>query len=54
MTWHVATVPAPELISLLVRIRSAGGTVACCRPGPDGVRITWTTVSTGPDSREER
>lgn len=43
MTWHVATVPAAELAVVLGRIRSEGGTVACCRPGTDGVYVTWTT-----------
>lgn len=45
MTWHTATVPAQALASLLARIRSAGGTIACSMPGAHGVRVTWTTVS---------
>lgn len=44
MTWHTATVPVDALTSLLARIRDAGGTVACSRPGDEGVRVTWTTV----------
>jgi hypothetical protein len=45
MNWHTATVPAESLTSLLARIRNLGGTIACSRPGVDGVRVTWTTAS---------
>ncbi|WP_188113340.1 hypothetical protein [Nocardioides humilatus] len=50
MTWHTATVPASGLATLLAKIRSAGGTIACSLPGVDGIRVTWTTVSS--DSSE--
>ena len=49
MTWHTAIVPAEGLVALLARIRSLGGTIACCRPGTDGVRVTWTTASANGD-----
>jgi hypothetical protein len=44
MNWHIDTVPAECLTSLLARIRSLGGTIACSRRGADGVRVTWTTA----------
>jgi hypothetical protein len=44
MTWHIDTVPPEELASLLARIRSTGGTIACSTPGTDGVRVTWTSA----------
>ena len=44
MTWHTATVPAEALFSLLDRIRTAGGTIACSMPTAAGVRVTWTTL----------
>jgi len=44
MNWHIDTVPAECLTSLLARIRSLGGTIACSKPGADGVRVTWTTA----------
>jgi hypothetical protein len=43
MNWHSATVPPEGLAALLARIQVAGGIVACSRPGPDGVHVTWTT-----------
>ena len=43
MNWHSATVPAERLGALLARIESAGGTVACSRPGAAGVYVSWTT-----------
>lgn len=43
MNWHTATVPRQALAELLERIQSAGGTVACSRPGAAGVHVTWTT-----------
>jgi len=43
MTWHIDTVPRERLASLLARIRSEGGTIACSMPGADGVRVTWTS-----------
>jgi hypothetical protein len=49
MTWYTATVPAEGLASLLARIRSLGGTIACSMPGADGVRVTWTTVGPAAD-----
>lgn len=49
MNWHIDTVPAEGLASLLARIRSLGGTIACSRPGADGVRVTWTTLSADTD-----
>jgi hypothetical protein len=45
MTWHTRTVPPEALAALLASIRKLGGTVACSRPGSDGVRVTWTTAS---------
>lgn len=48
MTWHTATVPIEGLASLLARIRRAGGTLACSRPGATGVRVTWTTAAADP------
>lgn len=45
MIWHSHTVCGDDLPSLLSRIRSTGGTVVSSRPGPDGITITWTTVS---------
>lgn len=45
MNWHTATVGAAELPSLLARIHSVGGTIACSTPGAGGVRVTWTTTS---------
>jgi hypothetical protein len=53
MTWHTTIVPAAGLAALLSRIRSLGGTVACSRPGADGVRVTWTVVSTRPSTQNE-
>lgn len=44
MTWHTTTVPTDGLPTLLARIRATGGTVACSRPGDEGVRVTWTTT----------
>lgn len=49
MIWHTATVPAEALASLLARIRSTGGTIACSSPGVHGVRVTWTTLSPDAD-----
>lgn len=43
MNWHSATVRPDHLADLLARIQSAGGTVACSRPGTDGVYVSWTT-----------
>ena len=49
MTWHTTTVPTEALSSLLDRIRTAGGTVACSMPGAAGVRVTWTTFPSQSD-----
>ena len=49
MTWHTATIPGESLASLLIRIRTAGGTVACSTPGADGIRVTWTTIPSQSD-----
>ena len=43
MSWHTATVGQSALNRLLAQIRGAGGTVACCRPDGNSVRVTWTT-----------
>jgi hypothetical protein len=43
MTWNTVTVAAEGLDALLGTIRSTGGTVTNCRPGPAGVMVTWTT-----------
>ena len=45
MSWHTETVPASGLEALLARIRRAGGTVACSRPGAYGVRVVWVCQS---------
>jgi hypothetical protein len=45
MTWHTQTVAAEALGSLFARIKAVGGTVAHSRPGPGGVQVTWTTVT---------
>ena len=45
MTWHTATVPTTGLASLLARIRTAGGTIACSTPVTAGVRVTWTILA---------
>jgi hypothetical protein len=45
MTWHTQTVTAEALASLLARIKAVGGTVAHSRPGPGGVQVTWTTMT---------
>jgi len=45
MTWHTQTVTAEALASLLARIKAAGGTVAHSGPGPGGVQVTWTTMT---------
>ena len=49
MTWHTATIPGASLASLLIRIRTAGGTVACSVPAAGGVRVTWTTIPSQSD-----
>jgi hypothetical protein len=49
MNWYSTVVPTNELAPLLDRIRSAGGTIAACQPGKDGVRVTWTTTSSTDD-----
>ena len=52
MNWHTRTVPPEALASLLASIRRIGGTVACSRPGRDGVLVTWTTaVDVDPGNR---
>ncbi len=49
MTWPTSTIPGASLASLPIRIRTAGGTVACPEPGADGVRVTWTTIPSQSD-----
>jgi len=49
MTWHTSTVPVEGLASLLARIRSLGGTIACSTPSKDCVRVTWTTSGPAAD-----
>ena len=45
MTWHTQTVTAEALAFLLARIKAMGGTIAHSRPGPGGVQVTWTTMT---------
>jgi hypothetical protein len=45
MTWHTQTVTAEALAFLLARIKAVGGTIAHSRPGPGGVQVTWTTMT---------
>lgn len=47
MNWYTATVATADLASLLARIRNMGGTIARTIPGADGIRVTWTTTSSG-------
>lgn len=47
MNWYTATVATVDLASLLAKIRGVGGAIARSIPGTDGIRVTWTTTSSG-------